>query len=222
MNIKKAPTRERKDKTDAWPFIRWIESRQRWMVDARTATGGERKFFAEKGAASGFAQAQLVRRESEGGAAFDETGLAKYGWTVARAITFALEHLARQSASVPIDEAVQALRDHKMGRVGEKRGRDLKNRLARFTLGFEGRPIATITTDEINGFLDSIPHPTTRSSHAQCRSSAIGLPANSGSKCGGEMRRARGSSGCIAGWPCSPPRALLCVKSMACRKQQSR
>ena len=47
--------RQRADETDTWPFIRWIESRQRWQVDARTKNGGQRRFFETKDEAEGWA-----------------------------------------------------------------------------------------------------------------------------------------------------------------------
>jgi len=83
------------------------------MVDARTADGGERKFFPTKMEAEGFAQAQRIRRTNEGGNAFDDRELARYGWTVAKAIRFALEHLRRESSSVPVDEAICRLIESK-------------------------------------------------------------------------------------------------------------
>ena len=155
------------DETGAWPFIRWIESRQRWMVDARTAKGGKRSFHKTKSEAEGAAIVARISKKNEGEAAFDDSKLAKYGWTVAKAIRFALDHLERREASKPIAEAVDALLAFKSGRVGAIRLADIKNRLARFTAKFSGRTIAGITPQEINAFLDAIPHPTTRNDYRE-------------------------------------------------------
>ena len=95
MSINKKPLRT--DKTDAWPFIRWIESRQRWQVDARTKDGGERRFFEKKAEAEGWASSQQIKRSNEGNRAFDNRELAVYGLNVSNAIKFTLDHYRRQA-----------------------------------------------------------------------------------------------------------------------------
>jgi len=150
-----------------WPPIRKTvnHGNTAFIVDARQGGKGERRFFRTRGEAEGFAQTQRIRRQNEGHAGFDDSGLSLYGWTVARAIEFALEHLQRQAASVPVLEAVEALRAFKAGRVGDTRHADIKNRLARFVAHFVGRAIATISPEEINEFLATIPHPATRNEY---------------------------------------------------------
>ena len=66
---------------------------------------GERRFFDTRQEAEGWAQLQRVKRQNDGGKAFDDRELAAYGWNAQDAIRFALKHLARQSASVPVAAA---------------------------------------------------------------------------------------------------------------------
>ena len=159
MNAKK------KDETDRWPFVRWIESRQRWMVDARTKVGGQRRFFTNKDEALGWRERQDINKQNEGSSAFDDTELRRYGWTVQQAIKFAVAHLKQQATSKPVAEAVAALLDFKRGRVGETRLADIQNRLARFVEACGDKTVAQVTPDDINTFLATIPHPTTRNDY---------------------------------------------------------
>jgi integrase len=57
----------------------------------------------------GWREQQLTAKENEGLSAFDDRELRQHGWTVQRAIAFALEHLRKTSASVPIIDAIAAL-----------------------------------------------------------------------------------------------------------------
>jgi hypothetical protein len=154
--------RSKQDETEAWPFVRWIESRQRWMVDARTKVGGRRRFFTTKDKALGWRAQQDINKQNEGNSAFDDTELRRYGWTVQQAIKFAVAHLKQQATSKPVAEAVAALVDFKRERVGEIRLADIENRLARFTEACGEKTVAQVTPDEINAFLATIPHPATR------------------------------------------------------------
>ena len=142
------------DETKSWPFIRWIKSRNRWQVDARTATGGTRTFHATKGEAESTAAAARVRRTNEGSSAFDDRELAEFGWSVQQAIRFAVEHLRAQKNSVTLEQAIDALIDQK--RAGGKTARyqrDIRNRLARLKKAMPGKKIAAITTADLDGFI---------------------------------------------------------------------
>jgi integrase len=149
----------KQDEKAQWPFIRWIEGRQRWMVDARTATGGERKFYETKEEAEGAAITARIKRQNEGASAFDDAELAKYGWTIQRAIRFALEHLKTQKASVPLTDAVKALIAAKRaaGRDEEYLKNRLTNNLGKLTAEFPDRTIASIGMTDIEAFLTKLP-----------------------------------------------------------------
>jgi hypothetical protein len=152
-------------KPERWPFIRWIESRARWQVDARTKQGGKRRFFETRDEAEGWASTQRIMRKNQGDNAFDDKELRAFGWSVSDAIRFALEHLRQKAHSVPVKDAVATLLEFKQTRVGKIRMRDMKCHLARFTAVFGEKTMAQITGDEINGFLEGIPHPTTRNDY---------------------------------------------------------
>lgn len=149
---------DKKDETKAWPFIRWVASRERWMVDARTKTGGERRFFTTKTEAQTFRQQQLNKRQGQGDDAFDGRALAKYGWKVSDAIKFALEHLERTHASVTIDEAI-------VGLIAAKKAKgrdatylaDVERRLSKLADLHGSDTIATITVEQMTKFFDELP-----------------------------------------------------------------
>jgi integrase len=161
-------TRKQKDETDAWPYVRWIESRQRWQVDTRTASGGERKFYLTKSEATGAATAARMRLSNEGRGGFDETELRNFGWSVADAIKFTLEHLRRESTSVSVAEAITQLLTFKKehSKAGETRLNDIKNRLAKFKEAVGGETkISLVTTDAIGNFLSTISTASTRNDY---------------------------------------------------------
>lgn len=163
MSINRNPRRT--DKTDAWPFIRWIESRQRWQVDARTKDGGERRLFKTKDEAEGWASAQLIKRQNQGSSAFDDKDLRAFGWSVPDAIRYALAHLRQKAESKPVKDAVAALLEFKASRVGKVRMRDMRCHLTRFVQACGEKTVAQVAGDEINIFLEGIPHPTTRNDY---------------------------------------------------------
>lgn len=160
--------KKHQDETRAWPFVRWIEKRQRWQVDARTASGGERKFFATKEDAMISASAARNRLRNEGRIVFDESELKKYGWTIAQAIEFTLKHLRRESTSVPISEAVRQLLEFKRSgaKAGKQRISDIENRLKKFIAEVGANTkISLITSKVIGDFLCAIPTPSTRNDY---------------------------------------------------------
>jgi integrase len=147
----------RKDEAEAWPFIRWKEKRQRWMVDARTKDGGERKFFESKPEAEGYAQQQRILRENEGTTAFDDRELAAHGWTVAMAIKFAVEHLRKQKKSIPLADAIKKLEAVKLATKKDPYYcRLMRQRLEKLVPTFEGRNIGDITAEELELYLNDL------------------------------------------------------------------
>lgn len=124
------------------------------LVDARIGGKGERRFFETKKEAEGWAQLQRVKRQNQGGQAFDDRELSVYGLSVADAIRFTLEHYRRQAASVPIDECVRQM-------IAAKRatGRSesylyvINSNLKKVTEHFGNRLMSEITTREIEQFL---------------------------------------------------------------------
>lgn len=143
----------------SWPPIRKTTNHGKttFLVDARHAGKGERRFFSTRVEAEGFAQTQRIRRQNEGGSAFDDSRLAKYGWTVAQAIRFALDHLERQSASVTVEEAVRQLIESKAAAGRSPRyTNDLHLRLGRLAAAMGEKSISQISTADLEAFLSGL------------------------------------------------------------------
>jgi integrase len=83
--------------------------------------------------------------------------LKPFGKTIDDAAQFYLKHLESEKGSVPVEQAVAELiqNRHAAGRSGVYCG-DLKFRLGRFSEKFYSRSIASITTREINQWLESL------------------------------------------------------------------
>ena len=140
-----------------WPYVAFIEKRDAWQVDARTKTGGSRKFFKTRAAAETYAAQCRITRNNQGTAAFGNTELAKYGKSIQQAIDFYLVHLRAMEKSVSVSDAMEAL-------IGARRsaGRtetycyDLRRRLSRFQKGFPDATVATITAADIDAWLTGL------------------------------------------------------------------
>lgn len=141
------------------------EARKGWLVDARLNGKGTRKFFDTEREADTFADLSRTRRSNEGSSAVSDDRLARYGWTVQKAIEFAVKHLEKLHGSIGIAEAVAALLEFKRPNVSADRLSDISNRLNRVSKQFAGRTIASVTSTELNDFLLTIPHPATRNDY---------------------------------------------------------
>jgi integrase len=143
----------------AWPPIRkgTNHGKTTFIVDARFNGKGERKFFPTKTEAEGWALTQKVKRQKEGNSAFDDRELATFGWTVQKAISFALAHLRTEQASVTVSEATLALvAQKKAGGRSDQYQKDLTNRLRRVAEHFDGKKLAAITTADLDQFLSTL------------------------------------------------------------------
>lgn len=157
MKLKNAAGRKIKGEIEEWPFIRWDEGRHRWMVDARTKTGGKRYFCKTKDEAEGVRSRMLMDKTNEGTAAFDDRELRSYGWTIRKAIDFALTHLRKEKNSITIPEAVDALIKQKAAEeTSEGYRRHLRNRLRRLSEAMPDTKLASISTEELDDFLNSL------------------------------------------------------------------
>lgn len=154
-------------KREPWPRIKKIilRNEERYMLDCRISGKGERFYFSTRAEAEGEQLVQRTRRANSGAKAVHDDELAAYGWSVQRAIDFALTHLRQQNGSKDISEAVAALVAAKKGKVGDIRLADITNRLARFAEFCKGKTLRQIDGDSVNAFLDSIPHPATRNDY---------------------------------------------------------
>src|SRR3989442_1172697 len=101
--------RRSKRNAQAWPYVKFSDRDNAWMVDARTKEGGQRKFFKTKTEATTFADICRSKRENEGRAAFENSELKSFGKTVQQAIDFYLAHLRAQQKSVTVKDAMEEL-----------------------------------------------------------------------------------------------------------------
>jgi len=153
---------------DLWPVVRLIKSKQRWLVDTRTGTDGKtgcRRFFETVEEAETFAARERTQRGDQGRAAYDNSELKAYGWSVADAIKFALEHLREQENSIPLADAVTQFLAFKKPRVGDRRYLDMKQRLDKAAAALGTEPICNFTEDDLVDYLDTIPHGATRNDY---------------------------------------------------------
>lgn len=150
MPHSKAP----KEKKQKWPYVRWSERENAWLVDARTKDGGTRKFFEERACADAYARECRRQREEEGTGVFHNAELRKHGWGVQDAIKFALEHLRKQEKSEALPAAIDELIQLRASAGRSARyQRDLRLRLDRFAAAFPKRTVASITAKELDGWL---------------------------------------------------------------------
>jgi len=127
------------------------------MVDARTKTGGKRTFHKTKADAEGQATLERIKRANEGTSAFDDRELSQYGWSIQQAIRFTVEHLRKQEHSVTIEHAVDALiAQKKASGKSDRYQRDLRNRLDRLISAMPKQKIGTITTGDLDKFLNEL------------------------------------------------------------------
>lgn len=150
-------------KVEQWPYVRWWEKTKSWCVDTRTKNSRCRKFFRTKEEAEAYAAKERIKRGNQGSDSYDDAQLKKYGWTTADAVKFAIDHLRKQEASVPLEEAVKSFLDFKKARVGERRRKDMTQKFGQIKTGIgSDKVMAHLTSDDLLAFLDKIPHPTTR------------------------------------------------------------
>jgi integrase len=141
---------------DSWPFVRYFSDRNRYQVDARTkGKGGSRKWYETQEQALEAARIASEQKREFGAASYRNDELAGFGWTVAKAIEFALEHLRAKNASRPISDAVQELLKDRL-RDGRKAPylKSLSLELERFNRAFPERLLSDIKQADIQRYLD--------------------------------------------------------------------
>jgi integrase len=142
-----------------WPKIKEVKNHGKtaYMVDCRINGRGERRFFDTRGSAKTYANEQRVTRLNEGAVAFDDSRLAKHGWTIAQAIKFALDHLERVAASVTLTTAIEKLIASKAGAGRSAQYcNELRWRLNKFAAEAGDKTLAQITAPEIEAFLSAL------------------------------------------------------------------
>ena len=118
---------------------------------------GKKVFLQTKDEAEGVRSRMLMDKTNEGTAAFDDKELRSYGWTIRRAIDFALAHLRKEKNSTTIADAIDALiKQKEADRTSERYRRDLRNRLKRLAEAMPDKKIATVSTADLDDFLNTL------------------------------------------------------------------
>jgi integrase len=153
------PKRRKKSKKQTWPYIRFSERENSWMVDARTKDGGSRKFFGTKVEAQTYAQQCRTQRTNTGTATFGNQELARYGWSIHRAIDFALNYLrAQENKSIAVNEAIeQLINSRKAAGRTPRYCQDLQLRLGRFAKDFLEAKVGSFTASALDAWLAGLP-----------------------------------------------------------------
>ena len=152
----------KKKRRPAWPPIKPATKNGRpcFVVDGRINGRGPRYFCATKAEAEGKAAEVRVTRANEGASGIYNAELAGFGWTVARAVEFALDHLRIAQKSKPLPDAVAEFTAAKAKKSAVYR-RDLRLLLDSFQAAApDNATTASITKDDIDKFLADL-HPVT-------------------------------------------------------------
>jgi integrase len=157
MHRKKLPSRktDRVLIRDSWPFVKYISAKGKYQVDTRTSGGGGcRRLYDTQEQALEAARIAAEQKKEFGTSSYRNDELTAFGWTVADAVKFALDHLRSKTASRPIAEAVEALLT-----LRAQEGcsalylESLRHELKRFTTAFDGKTVAEIKTADVAHYL---------------------------------------------------------------------
>ena len=130
------------------------------MVDGRINGRGPRYYCETRQEADGKAAEVRVTRENEGASGIYNAELARFGWSVTKAVEFALDHLRRAQKAKPFADAIADFIADKADKAETYR-RALRLVLDAFKAAVPAdATTATITTDDINTFLTGL-HPVT-------------------------------------------------------------
>ncbi len=127
----------------------------RFVVGYRESGKRARAFFKRKAEAETFALNRNIELQNSGNAV---ERLEPFGKTITDAVNFYVAHLQASERSCTAFELVKELVVAKKADGASIRHvNDLRYRLNIFAKGFDGQPVATITSAEIDDFLRSLP-----------------------------------------------------------------
>jgi integrase len=144
--------------------------RKLWCVTwPKIGKGRNRQFFKEKSDAETLRDQKLIEQENHGraGMAFNERQRAEYlecaeklqpfGKTIRDAIDFYLPHLhATNRTCNAVELVTELLGKKKADGASERYLGDLRSRLGQFAAVFNGKPVAEITSNEVDQWLRSL------------------------------------------------------------------
>ena len=150
---------------------KWTKASSGFVVEGLRVAGKRvRRFFPTRKKAKSFLRVALARQRKEGEAGLLLTGagraeavhaieaLQPHGKTLTDAVRHYLDHLQTLERTCPVGELiVKFLVAKAKDGLSAAYLRDLENRLARFAEDFGKRPVAEITTQEIDEWLRALP-----------------------------------------------------------------
>jgi integrase len=147
-----------------------VNGRRYWCVTwPKIGTGRHRQFFRLKSAAETLFKQKEIEQENQGraGLALNDRQRVEYlecaeklrpfGKTISDAVTFYLPHLHATNRTCNAVELVTELLENKKADGASRRYlEDLRSRLGQFAAVFNGKPVAEITSTEIDSWLRSL------------------------------------------------------------------
>src|SRR5947209_4789148 len=141
-----------------------------WCVTwPKIGKGRNRQFFKDKAEAETVLQQKLVEQENQGrsGLSFSERQRAEYlecadklqpfGVTIRDAVNFYVPHLRAAKRTCTAAELVsELLKVKEADGASERYLSDLRSRLTQFAESFDGKPVAEITSPQIDEWLRSL------------------------------------------------------------------
>jgi integrase len=141
-----------------------------WEVTVPQRGGGRsRRYFSAKKEAQGFVAVAATEAENFGLAALSipeglrveaaaaQRRLKPYGKTITDAVAFYVDHLEQVATSRPVEAVIEELlKARAADGLSRRYLKDLRNRLTRFGIDFKGRPIAEVSSGEIDSWLRSL------------------------------------------------------------------
>jgi integrase len=141
-----------------------------WEVTVPQRGGGRsRRYFSTKKEAQGFIALAATEAENFGLAALSipeglrveaaaaQRRLKPYGKTITDSVAFYVAHLEQVATSRPVEAVIEELLKTRVADGLSRRYlKDLRNRLTRFGIDFKGRPIAEVTSGEIDSWLRNL------------------------------------------------------------------
>ena len=160
-------------KREPWPRLKAVlkNGKPMIMVDGRINGRGERKFFATKNEATGWAEAQRIKRANEGLSAFtfsagsriDATAamalLAPYGISLRECASFYVRHAATATGDKTIQQVVgELLEVKKAAGKSTKYLKDLRIRLNIFARSFGSEKAINVSQSMVDDWIMALPH----------------------------------------------------------------
>ncbi len=156
---------------DAFNIVPYQDAKRphlKYVVECKVAGKRVRRFFKNEREAKSYVSLSRIRLHNQGAegmlspavramAQWAEEQLEPFGKTITDAVEYFLQHLRTERGSIPVRQAVDELiANRKAAGLSKLYIGDLHFRLGRFAKSFGDRSVASITTKEIVGWLETL------------------------------------------------------------------